>query len=95
MFKLFSCIRYNFNPMVMNSLSNKSNKMKKLRQKYKMEKENSRKSGNGTAKKKQWKYSSKIDNITSEKHIVNPLSIMDTAAVTNHRHLKNDIGKFF
>ena len=43
------------------------NKMKELRQKYKMEKDKIRKSGNGTAKKKtkqsktQWKYFSKID----------------------------------
>ena len=41
------------------------NKKKELRQKYKMEKDKSRKSGNGTAKKtkkkKQWKYFSKID----------------------------------
>ena len=36
------------------------NKMKKLREKYKMEKEKSRKSGNGIAKK-QWKYFRKID----------------------------------
>ena len=36
------------------------NKMKKLREKYRMEKEKSRKSGNGTAKK-QWKYFRKID----------------------------------
>ena len=36
------------------------NKMKKLIQKYKMQKEKRRKSGNGAAKK-QWKYFSKID----------------------------------
>lgn len=70
------------------------NKMKKLRQKYKMEKDKSRKSGNGTAKK-QWKYFNKIDNIMSEKHVVNPPSIVDTMAETNHRNLKDDTGKFF
>ena len=38
------------------------NKMKVLKQKYKMEKDKSRKSGNGTAKKKkQWRCFSKID----------------------------------
>ena len=70
------------------------NKMKKLRQKYKMEKDKSRKSGNGTAKK-QWKYFSKIDNIMSEKHIVNPPSIVDTMADTSHGTLKDETGKFF
>ena len=38
----------------------KSLQNEKLRQKYKMEKGKSRKSGNGTAKK-QWKYFRKID----------------------------------
>ena len=46
--------------------------MKKLRQKYKMEKDNSRKSGNGTAKKKQWKYSSKIDNLHQRSTLLIP-----------------------
>ena len=70
------------------------NKMKKLRQKFKMEKDKSRKSGNGTAKK-QWNYFSKIDNIMSEKHIVNPPSIVDTMADTSHGTLKDETGKFF
>lgn len=69
------------------------NKMKKLRQKYKMEKGKSRKSGNGTAKK-QWKYFSKIDSIMSEKHIVNPPSIVDTMADTSPGAVK-DTGEFF
>ena len=39
------------------------NKMKELRQKYKIEKVKTRKSGNDTAeKKRQWKYFSKIDS---------------------------------
>ena len=68
--------------------------MKKLRQKYNMEKDKSRKSGNGTAKK-QWKYFSKIDSILSEKHIVNPPSIVDTMADMSNGPLKDDTGKFF
>ena len=69
------------------------NTMKKLRQKYKMEKDKSRKSGNGTAKK-QWKYFSKKDSIMSEKHIVNPPSIVDTMADTSPGTVK-DTGEFF
>ena len=56
MVEIFSRIRYSFNPRVMSSLL----KMRKLRQNYKMEKDKSRKSGNGTAKR-QWKYFSKIN----------------------------------
>ena len=69
------------------------NKMKKLRQMYKTEKDKSRKSGNGTAKK-QWKYFSKIDSIMSEKQIVSPPSIIDIMADTSQGNLK-DTGKFF
>ena len=60
---------------------------------YKMEKDKSRKSGNGTVKK-QWKYFSKIDSIMSEKHIVSPPSIVDVMADTSQGNLK-DTGKFF
>ena len=60
---------------------------------YKWEKDKSRKSGNGTAKK-QWKYFSKIDSIMSEKHIVSPPSIVDVMADTSQGNLK-DTGKFF
>ena len=71
------------------------NKMKKIETKVQnAEKDKSRKSGNGTAKK-QWKYFSKIDNIMSEKHIVNPPSIVDTMADTSHGTLKDETGKFF
>ena len=70
------------------------NKMKKLRQKYKLEKGKSRKSGNGTAKK-QWKYFSKIDSIMSEKHVVNPASIIDTMADISNGTRKGDTGKVF
>ena len=60
-----------------------------------MEKDKSRKSGNGTARK-QWKYFSKIDSIMSEKHIVNPPSIVDTMADTlSHGTAVKDTGEFF
>ena len=39
------------------------NKMKKLRQKYKKEKDKGRKSGNGSSR--QWKFFSRMDNILS------------------------------
>lgn len=59
-----------------------------------MEKDKSRKSGNGTAKK-QWKYFSKIESIImSEKHIVNPPSIVDTMADASPGTVK-DTGEFF
>ncbi|KAJ7394530.1 hypothetical protein OS493_000345 [Desmophyllum pertusum] len=66
-------------------------KMKKLKQKYKTEKDKSRKSGNGSSRK-QWKYFSKMDNILSERHIVNPPSIMDSMVMsdTSQEHLKHD-----
>ncbi len=50
--------------------------MKKLRQKYKTEKDKTRKSGNG--KKKKWKYFDQIDNFMSQKHNVTPVAIIDT-----------------
>ena len=51
-----------------------------------MEKDKSRRSGNGTAKKR-WKYFSKIDSIMSQKHIINPPSIVDTMADVSHETL--------
>ena len=58
-----------------------------------MEKDKSRKSGNGTAKR-QWKHFSKLDSIMSEKRIVSPPSIVDLMADTSQGNLK-DSGKFF
>ena len=52
------------------------NKMKKMRQKYKTEKDKTRKTGN--SKKKKWKYFDQIDNFMSQKHNVTPVAIVDT-----------------
>lgn len=52
------------------------NKMKKLRHKYKTEKDKTRKSGN--SKRKKWKYFDQIDNFMSTKHNVTPVAIIDT-----------------
>ena len=52
--------------------------MKKLRQKYKSEKDKQRKSGNGSVKK-EWKYFSKMDIILSHRHNVTPPSVIDSS----------------
>ena len=52
--------------------------MKKLRQKYKVEKDKARKSGNGRNKK--WKFFDQIDQLLSHKHNVTPLVVLDTMA---------------
>ena len=52
------------------------NKMKKLRQKYKTEKDKTKKSGNSKTKK--WKYFDQIDSFMSQKHNVTPVAIIDT-----------------
>ena len=51
------------------------NKMKKMRQKYKTEKDKTRKTGN--SKKKKWKYFDQIDNFMSQKHVT-PVAIVNT-----------------
>ena len=63
--------------------------MKNLRQKYEMETDKSRNSGNRTEKRK-WKYFSKI-----EQDIVNPPSMVDPMAEISHGTLKDDTGNFF
>ena len=55
------------------------NKMKKLRQKYKTEKDKARKSGNNRTKK--WKYFDQIDGFMSQKHNVTPTAIIDTMSM--------------
>jgi hypothetical protein len=50
--------------------------MKKLRQKYKTEKDKTRKSGNG--KQKKWKFFDKMDQILANRHNITPVSIIDT-----------------
>ena len=54
------------------------NKMKKLRQKYKVEKDKTRKSGNGRYKK--WKFFDQMDSLLSHRHNVMPLVVLDTMA---------------
>ena len=54
------------------------NKIKKLRQKYKQEKDKSRQSGNGALKK--WKYFDIIDVFLTKRHNVNPPAVVDTMA---------------
>ena len=54
------------------------NKMKKLRQKYKVEKDKTRKSGNGRYKK--WKFFDQMDSLLSHRHNVTPLVVLDTMA---------------
>jgi hypothetical protein len=66
------------------------NKMKKLRQKYKTEKDKTRKSGNGA--KKKWKYFDQIDSFMSQKHNVTPLAIIDTMDQSDE---DNELGIFY
>ena len=53
--------------------------MKKLRQKYKTENYNARKSGNN--RKKPWKYFEQIDRFLSHKYSVTPAALIDRIAV--------------
>ena len=50
--------------------------MKKLRQKYKTEKDKTRKTGNG--KQKKWKFFDQMDQILASRHNITPVSILDT-----------------
>lgn len=52
--------------------------MKKLRQKYKTEKDKKRRSGTNRAK--EWKFFTKMDGFMSQKHNVNPPFVTDTMA---------------
>ncbi|XP_046863153.1 uncharacterized protein LOC124456888 [Xenia sp. Carnegie-2017] len=54
------------------------NKIKKLRQRYRKEKERSRQTGMGVLKK--WKFFNEIDAFLTVRHDVNPLKIIDTMA---------------
>jgi hypothetical protein len=62
------------------------NKMKKLRQKYKVEKDKSNKSGTG--KKKPWKYFGKLDEILGTRPNTRPPKVIDTSS----EHAGYDIG---
>lgn len=54
------------------------NKIKKLRQKYKEEKDKARRSGNGACKR--WKFFNEIDSFLTTRHNVNPPTVVDTMA---------------
>jgi predicted phage tail protein len=50
--------------------------MKKLRQKYKSEKDKTQKSGNG--KQKKWKFFDQMDRILANRHNITPVPVLDT-----------------
>ena len=52
------------------------NKIKKIRQKYRTEKDKMRKSGNG--KQKKWKFFDQVDQILANRHNVTPVAKLDT-----------------
>ena len=68
------------------------NKMKKLRQKYKTEKDKTRKTGN--SKKMKWKYFDTIHNLMSQKHNVTPVAIVDTVDQSDKEN-ESAIGIFY
>ena len=63
------------------TLKELTNKIKKLWQKYKQQKDKSWQTGNGASKK--WKYFEEIDVFLSKRHNVNPPAVVDTMAETN------------
>lgn len=52
--------------------------MKKLRQKYKSEKDKMKKSGNGRSTK--WLFFDQMDRFLSQRHNVTPVALVDTMA---------------
>lgn len=62
-----------FNCFKLKELINKIKK--KLKQKYKLEKDKTKRSG--TAKQKQWKYFEAMDAILCQRHNVNPPMVVD------------------
>ena len=67
------------------------NKMKKLRQKYKKEKDKGRKSGNGSSRP--WKCFNKMDNILSIRHNVNPPLVVDSMSRQDNKEQDTSVGK--
>ena len=55
------------------------NKIKKLRLKYKAEKDKSRKSGNGAGRK--WKFFDSLDRFLATRPSVTPLAVYDSSAL--------------
>jgi hypothetical protein len=66
------------------SLKELINKIKKLRQKYKAEKDKSKRTG--TARQKQWKYFGELDGILSQRHNVNPPFVIDSMSESNNEN---------
>lgn len=64
------------------------NKVKKLRQKYKEEKDKTKKSGNSRQRK--WKYFDEIDVFMSQRHNVTPPCIVDTMAENTSNDTKGE-----
>ena len=56
-------------------------KVKKLRQKYKFEKDKTKRTG--TARQKKWKFFDEMDAILTHRHNVSPSKIVDTLAENN------------
>jgi Asp-tRNA(Asn)/Glu-tRNA(Gln) amidotransferase A subunit family amidase len=63
------------------------NKIKKLRQKYKVEKDKKKRSGN--ARQKTWKFFDSMDRVLATRHNVNPPTIADTMAENTDKEILN------
>lgn len=59
------------------------NKMKKLRQKYKQEKDKTRQTGNSAGKK--WKFFDDINQFLEKKHNISPPTLVDTMASSSNQ----------
>jgi len=66
------------------SLKELVNKIKKLRQKYKAEKDKRKRTG--TARQKQWKHFDELDGILSQRHNVNPPFVIDSMSEINNEN---------
>lgn len=64
------------------------NKIEKVRQKYKQEKDKTRKTENGASKK--WKFFDEIDGFFTKRHNENPLAVVDTMAETDMQEVDGE-----
>ena len=62
--------------------------MKKLRQKYKTEKDKTKKSGNGRSNK--WLFFEQMDRFLSQRHNVTPVALVDTMAESEKMDHQSD-----
>ena len=62
--------------------------MKKLRQKYRTEKDKAKKSGNGRGKK--WQYFEKMDRFLATRHNVEPIALVDTMAKSSTKKTEHN-----